>query len=353
MRLNISFFLIVFFPIIAKSNDTLRILTFPKHLQLYTKLGPSYSEVEVLNPDIENIILFEHNPQSTLGFGFSYSWLSMGLSFTLPSPKDDLLLYGKTNKFDFVSHYTMKRSILDLTLKWYKGFYISNPEEYIPDWRKVDPYPRVPDLETVVISISYAYIFKPEKYSSGAAFTFDKAMRKSGGSWMAGSYISINEVSADSSIIPKSIQQYVDPELDLSKITFSNIGASIGYSHLFTIRKKNFISFTILPGLSYQMISQCSSIDGSISESKELALRSIIKFSVGRNGDKFYWGFASHFESSIVKHNGTELYINSGNGEVFFGYRFDTSSWRFMKRVDRIMHPKVLRKILGTPPDRD
>jgi len=335
------------------SNDTIRVVDFPKHIQFYTKVGPSYSKIEIKNPDLPKSLNFEPNPQSLMGFGFSYSWLGLGVSFMLPSEKGAESKYGKTQKLDFEAHYTMRRLMVDLTIKNYKGFYFSNPESYINGWNSSNPYPQVPGLQTVSLAASFAYVFSPDRYSSNAAYSYTKAMRRSGGSWMLGGFFSINGVGSDSSIVPAAIKLYVDPKLDLTSVIYSDLGVSFGYSHLFTIRKKNFISFTILPGLSIQNVTQMSSIDGTVSDYKTLSLRTISRFSIGRNGDKYYWGLATYVESSFIKQLESQLTLNSGHAELFFGYRLDTSSWRFMKKVDKVMHPRFLRFLTGNPPGRE
>lgn len=339
----------------AFSSDTLklRIVDFPKDIHLYTKLGPSFSQVEVDNPKIDETLLFKPNPQSMLGFGFSYSWVGFEFSFLLPANSASTNRYGKTEKYDFEAHYTTRRMMVDLTLKNYIGFYFSNADQYIDGWKKGDSYPQSPDLQTVSLAMSFAYIFSPERYSPNAAYTYTKAMRRSGGSWMLGGYFSINGVGSDSSIIPSLIKDYVDPQLDLRAVVFSNIGVSFGYSHLFTLWKKYFVSFTLLPGVSFQNVEQISSTNNSTKKFNTLSMRNITKFSLGKNGDRFYWGLSVFVESTFVNKDKTQLALNSGHTELFLGYRLNTSSWRFMKGVDRVMHPRFFRFITGEPPLRE
>lgn len=346
-------FIAIYTNIYGSSKDSIRVKNFPRDIHFYTKLGPNYSQVEIRNPDISDNMLFKPNPQSLFGFGFSYSWIGLGVSFTLPSTDEDTKKYGKTQKFDFEAHYTLRRLMIDLTLKSYKGFYLNNPKDYIDNWNSSSPYPQAPNLQTVSIAGSFAYIFRPDRYSPNAAYSFTRAMRRSGGSWMIGGFISINGIGSDSSIVPKAIKTYVDPKLELNSVVFSNIGFSFGYSHLFTIFKKNFIAFTLYPGISLQRVSQYSSIDGSKKEFGEIAMRNIIRVSVGRNGDKFYWGLNSYIESGTVKRNDSQILLNSGNVQFFLGYRINTTNWRFMKRVDRFLHPRFLRFATGEPPQRD
>ncbi len=355
MRLlpTIIWILFINFSSFAQSNDTLRVIDFPKHIHLYTKVVPNYSQVEISNPDLYKNMLFKPSPQPLIGFGFSYSWIGLGVSFTPPSTSENDRKYGKTQRFDFEAHYALRRVMIDLTLKSYYGFYLSNPKDYISTWSKSEPFPQAPNLQTVSMACSFAYVFSPERYSPNAAYAFTKAMRRSGGSWMLGGFVSINGIGSDTSIVPSVIKQYVDPKLDLNGVIFSNIGVSFGYSHLFTIYKKYFFSFSLYPGLSLQKVTQYSSLDGSVKEFNTLAMRSIVRVSIGKNGDKYYWGLSSYVESSNVKHNDSKLFLNSGHVELFLGYRLNTTNWRFMKGVDRFLHPRFLRFATGNPPERD
>lgn len=334
------------------SKDTLRYISYPKNIHLYIKTGPAYSQLEISNPDLKSSLELAPNMQSGVSFGFNYSWLGIGYSFLLPPREAYNHKYGKTKKNDFVAHLTMRRFMIDLTLNNYKGFYLSNAEDLIKGWSDNQPYPQVPDLKTTSLSASFAYVFKPEKFSAAAAYSYTKSMRRSGGSWMLGGFVSKSGIYSDSTIVPLSIKQYINPEFNLKKINFTELGISFGYSYLLTIRKKYFISVTFLPGVSFQKIRQQSSVDGSYENKGAVSFRQNSHISLGRNGNKYYWGLKSYVESSIIKNQKSELMFQSGNFEFFIGYRLNTDNWKFMKTADKILHPQRLRFITGSPPDR-
>lgn len=347
-------FLVFWSNVYAQTTDStvIRIKKFSKSINFYTKLTSAFSNVEVSNPDLKESLLFEPNPNAQFGMGFSYSWLGLGFNVELPTDYETEQKYGKTQKFDFEAHYTLRRFFLDFTLKNYKGFYLSNPGKVIPQWDRSNPLPKAPNLETVSLAVSFAYIFSPDKFSANAAYTYTYAMRKSGGSWILGGFASVNTVASDTSIVPGIVKQYIDPRLDVKTLGFANFGVSFGYSYLFTMRKKYFCSLTLLPGLSLQKVIQQSSITGEVTENNVLAGRNIVRFSLGKNGDKYYWGIAAYIESSIVNNKDSKLQLTSGSTYLFLGYRLDTSNWKFMKGVDRVMHPRFLRFLTGSPPER-
>lgn len=360
--MNIRYFLVVIyisfpgFRISAQEKDSLppRIVTFPKALNFYTQLFNAYSQVEVSSYRVEGqSLLLKPNSQMQLGLGVSYSWFWAWFAFSLPSTPEFDREFGKTKKFDFELHYTTRRSFIDITVKHYKGFYIANTYDLLDGWDYRDETPKVPSLETVSIALSYAYVFRPDRFSADAAYSFTDAMRRSGGSWVLGAFASVNGVFAQKSILPVEVKPFVDPNLDLKQVGFSNMGLSFGYSHLFTLWRKFFISLSLLPGVSYQRVVRQSALNGSVTRSTGLSLRNITRFSLGRNGDRFYWGVTAYFESSIVDNEKSQLLLSSGSTAVFFGYRLGTDSWRFMRRVDRWLHPRFLRFLTGEPPVRD
>jgi hypothetical protein len=337
----------------AFSKDSIRIENFPKRIHLYTKIGPSYSHIRIGNKDLNNDLEFVPNVKSTMTLGFHYSWFGLAYSFNIPSDNESSLKYGKTKKHDFEAHYTMRRLMIDLTLKNYNGFYLSNPEAFDKSWDKNLNYPQVSDLRTRSVSASFAYIFRPDRFSSASAYTFSKAMRRSGGSWMVGGFASKNIIDSDSTIVPFSIKELVDPNFDIKKISISDIGISFGYSYLVTIRKKFFLCCTLLPGLSLQQVTPQSSIDKSTQKRTDLALRMVSHISLGYNGNRYFWGIKTYGESSSVTNHATELTFLSGHVAFFLGYRINTTNWKFMKKIDNILHPRPLRFITGNPPNRD
>lgn len=342
---------ILIIPVRANAKDTLRYIGYPKHIHLYTKVGPAYSQLSMSNPDVKNSLELEPNMQSSISLGFNYSWLGLGYSFVLPPREAYNLKFGKTKKNDFVAHLTLRRFMVDFTLNTYKGFYLANAEDF-NGWNNKQSYPQVPDLKTTSLSASFAYVFKPDKFSAAAAYSYTKAMRRSGGSWMLGGFVSKSGIYSDSTIVPLSIKQFVNPELNLKNIKLTELGISLGYSYLLAIRKKYFVSITFLPGISFQKIRQQSPTDESYHEKGAVSFRQSSHLSLGRNGDKYYWGIKSYLESSIIQNQKSELTFESGNFEFFVGYRLNTENWKFMKAVDRILHPRRLRFITGSAPDR-
>jgi hypothetical protein len=340
----------------AKGNDTLsvkNVIDYPRHIHFFTKLGYTFSDLEISNVDLNKDLQYEPSVSPDITIGAYYSWLGLSYNFTIPASDDMKNQFGKTVKKDFEAHIMKRRLIADFSIKNYKGFYLSNMSDFIKGWDEKNVYPQVPDLKVNTISLSAAYIFNPYQYSSKAAYAYSETKLSRGGSWMLGAFASVGNITSDSSLVPSAIRQYADPKINLKRLNYSNLGLSFGYSYLFTFWKKYFTSISFLPGISYQEVSRQSSVDGSIDENKGVSFRSLLHFSVGHNSEKFYWGTEVFMETSDFTYDVAEIMINSGSVNLFFGYRLPTDNWQSMKRIDRVLHPHFLRFITGNPPERN
>ena len=295
-----------------KPNDSIRIVSYPRHLHLFAKINSSFSQIEIQNPDIKNSLQFQPNAGGNIKLGFYYSWLGFAYSFILPSNKLTNEKFGKTKGFSLDGHLMKTRFMLDVDYKRYTGYYLLNPGKFVSNWDKNKPFPQSPDLSTSVLSASFAYVFRPDRFSPKAAYAHTRAMRVSGGSWMLGGFASISKINSDSSIVSSEIMQFVDPKLELKEVTFSDLGVSFGYSYLLTILKKNFISLSLQPGISYQKIAKKSSITNALENINTISVRTSIHFSMGHNGDKYYYGISGYLESSLINNLNNQLSFSSG-----------------------------------------
>ena len=89
---------------------------------------------------------YSPNSNLNLGLQFNYKWFGLGLAFNFPFINNDNHKYGETTRFDFQTNIFTRSLAIDLYYQKYQGFYIENPEEYIPDWDPEFPYPQRPDI---------------------------------------------------------------------------------------------------------------------------------------------------------------------------------------------------------------
>ncbi|MBN2744002.1 MAG: DUF4421 family protein [Marinilabiliaceae bacterium] len=337
----------------ALAQTAQRIINYPRYIHTYARLGPSFMQFEVDHSDLSNDIEYRPNVSAEWNLGFYYSWFGLDVSFASSKKEMEQSDMPATKRFDLEAHYTLRRIMMDFTIKQYQGFYISNPQLFDPD-RPVDaPLPFLPDLQTRTLSGNITYVLKPEKFSPNAAYHYTQAMRHPGGSWLLGAFISHSSISGDSTIVPQSLRDATQTRNNLSAISFTDIGISCGYAYLHTFYRKWFVTATFQPGLSYQQTLRQAVANGESSRDSGISLRSVIRLALGFNGDRIYGGIGTYQETAIVRAQQSRLSLNSGHLNVFLGYRINTDNWGFMKHVDRVLHPKSLRFLTGNPPQRN
>jgi hypothetical protein len=323
-------------------------ISSPGYFCLYTKLAQNSSDIAISNVISNNQLLFESNAKAAFSLGFHYSWLGLEYSFSLPS--GNVGQFGRTRSHSFYARYKKHKLIVDFSLKNYIGYYLSNPEKFDSNWDDENKYPQVPGLKTKSMVASVYYVLKPDNYYANAVYSYKRKIHISGGSWLLRGFATRNTIFSDSSIVPLSIRKYVDAGINSKNIIATDFGASIGYSYLWALPKNNFVALTLLPGLSFQHVIEQSSIDESVKKYNLLSPQAIINFSIGHNTEKYYWALSANYES---KNTGSDVSLELEKVGITFVYRMDTANWKFMKGVDKVMHPRFLKFVMANPPKRE
>lgn len=269
--------------------------------------------------DRVNELTFRPNDPVNIGLGFTYKWLGLNLSFPLYS--NDNSIYGKTRRFDFGTHLYGRKLIFDLDFSWYKGYYLSNPQNVVPGWVNGDPYPSRSDVSVTSFGLNGFYVFKHEKFSYRSAFTYNERQKKSAGSWVVGGGISFNYIRADSTLVHGDYNVELDSLL-VRKANFGNIYGVGGYAQNFVV-KYFFLSLTL--GLGFGFSSDKVFIENlnETDRNSGVSIVSVFRASVGYNNDIFYAGLSMYnSQLSIASANDLGLSYLNTNFNLYVGYRF-------------------------------
>ena len=129
---------------------------------------------------------YKTNDNLLLGLGYTYSFLTLNLAVKMPFINQDDDLYGESRYFDMQAHSIFRSYIVDLYLQWNKGYYISNPEDLIPNWAPETGYPIRGDLRTHILGLNVQYLFNASRYSYKASFLQNEFQKRSAGSPIVG-----------------------------------------------------------------------------------------------------------------------------------------------------------------------
>ena len=290
-----------------------------------------FTSFDIKDNDIDSLISYSPNRNLNLGFGVNYKWFGLWFAFNFPFINNDDEIYGETKRFDAITSIFLRKLAIDFYLSSYRGFYIENPELYLPDWQSGMAYPQRSDISTTKIGGSCTYAFKYRKYSTKAAFIQTELQKKSAGSFLLGGYFSYFRIAGDSSFVPYELKDIYNPDLLFNNLSVYGGGVTFGYTHTFVLWKKFYISFTLVPGVSIQGYE----IDYETGQEKKtgsfLAGRFLARAAFGYNSEKSYAGFTASSDSysgNTGKEQQGSLNYEVGVIRFFYGRRFNFPTFK-------------------------
>lgn len=108
---------------------------------------------------------YRTNDNLLLGIGYTYTFLTINLGVKMPFINKDDDIYGKSKYTDLTLHGIFRSFIVDIYLQWNQGYYISNPDDLIPEWGAQKTYPQRGDMRSNLIGLNVQYLFNSTRYS--------------------------------------------------------------------------------------------------------------------------------------------------------------------------------------------
>lgn len=285
-----------------------------------------FSNFDIRDNDSLKSVSYAPNSNLNLGFALYYKWFGLGVAFDFPFINNDDDRYGETKRLDIQTNIYTRSLTIDFYYQKYQGFYVDNPEEYIPDWDPEMPYPQRPDINSFKLGGSCIYAFRHKKFSNRAAFVQTDLQRKSAGSFLLGGFFSLFRVEGDSSFIPYQIIDQCNPDLTFDDLQVNGIGVAGGYSHTFVMWKRLYFSLTLTPGIAIQ--SYGVKYPGDIPEKHGsfIAGRFLTKAALIYNTERLYAGVTAiddNFSGNTGKEQQNSLSYQIGVVRFFYGMRFN------------------------------
>lgn len=284
---------------------------------------PSKSvEFAVRTAKSEQEINFQPNGTGALGFSFAYHKYQIKLAFRTNSFSNDPTRYGETKSFDFRVNHFGRRWIFDAHFLNYKGFYISNPRDFIPGWETKGPMPISGLLQASSLGISAIKIRNDYKFSYKAAYTQNETQLKSAGSFLSGYFFQICNIGHPESMVPVALKASVDSALHLKNVSLINGGVSFGYAHTFVLRKHFFVSFSLVPGLGLQATNLERIYSADPYNRLGFSVRVLSDACFGYKGEKYFAGISARSESLSYGGKKQLLEFEISQASFYVGRRF-------------------------------
>ena len=296
-------------------------------LKLMTVVKSNILEIDNINN--EQSLELEPYGITSLGFGFNYKWLGLGIAFGLPASAEEERIYGKTSRFDFQLNIYSKKFVVDAFMQQYNGFHISNPT-VLTQWDSI-AFPQRDSMQTLSTGIGGFYVFNHKKLSYKAAYVRNAIQKKSAGSFLLGGYCNIDyagfETGATSFFVPKYFPQEVQDSFNLNSYRSINYGISFGYTYTFIFWKRFFVNLTLAPGVGVQNLIVFSTT-GEKSTERGAASRFVGRFALGYENKHFMIGMTSYGSTGTFEYENFEIKPSTNNLKFFFAKRFNVKKKR-------------------------
>ena len=208
------------------------------------------NSLEIENLRTDDVVQHLPNGGTNIGLGFNYKRLGLGIAVGFPKNSESQRKFGKTRKLDIQGSIYGKTIGGEAFLQHYKGYYNSNPEDFL-DWNQ-DSRPQLPSMEVWSIGLVGFYIFNSKKYSYRAAFVKDEIQTKSTGSFLAGIFGNLDESSTNNGFIPQEYPDSIKVNVNVKKFRNLATGVSLGYAYNLIVGKKILAGLALLPGFGFQ-----------------------------------------------------------------------------------------------------
>ena len=313
--------------------DTTRILDLSNQLSLWGYTIKKLYKLNITNTTTGKNLIISPNDQTNIGLGFNYKWMGLGIAFRAPWAKNDDDIYGKTKRIDFQLNIFSRNFGVDFSAQYYKGYYVANPESFIPSWTDSLAYPQLNDLETASTELSAYYFFNHKKFSYRAAFVRNEIQKKGAGSIILGTYFRFDLASAPHSFIPEEIPPEYKDTFNVNAYISGNYGLSFGYTYTFVIWKKFFINLSLVPGFGLKTMKAYTNL-GEFKPKLGLSGRVIFRTAIGYEHKYFFVGITSISITNTFDYKEIEFTANTTKFRFFIGKRFDVSKKKGKPKVE-------------------
>lgn len=291
---------------------------------LYTVLHLNSFQIN----DTENNTSIHYKPVRSPSFGFGFSKYGFTINFSndFSLIKQSEQKFGETKKLNLKISFIYKKMWISSFFSKYKGYYISNYEDFVTNLNNNEIHPQREDVETIAYGLSYMHVFNSQKFSLNSSYTLTQKQLKSAGSFLIGTGFNAYSISGDSSLIPSLVKEHFSPYTHANKISQQLYEISIGYSYNLVFLKHLNLNITAITSaaLSSSDITAENytySTTNYIDISPKININSALSYVRAR----FYSGANIKLQQSFTN-TGDHTSINTAiiSAQIFAGYRLGT-----------------------------
>lgn len=289
--------------------------------QLNIKFDITNDQVKYFMPYEGEKAVIKTNLKASLGFVFSYKFLSVRLGVRPGLSDSEIENKGETDFFRIRLKLLFDRWTHRFEYNYTRGFYIDNTDDYgiyDSDFRI-----QLPNLTTNILSGSSHYNFN-KNYSVKAVESNTEIQLKSAGSFSVGLNYNFYDVAGTNKVNGENGDIFY--KSNYNEYSGFSTTLNAGYHYTFILHSYWYINIRANPGFGLDFYETSYHSEESVEKKKDnetfFALSSGI--SAGYNGKKYYFGGGFNYNVNSEKYNDDNINLQpiTYNFHVFIGYRF-------------------------------
>lgn len=291
------------------------------------------NQISHVNHETDKSLEYKPNESLNIGLGVGYQWFGLDIAFNFGGVNHDDDQFGKTKRFDFQSSIYTRKLAVDVNIQRYSGYYMNNPEDYIPGFNTSGPYPIRPDIKTYRYGASMLYVFNHAKFSFRSAFIYNERQIKSTGSFLAGPYFSYFRMDADSTLIIPEAESEFDLSQDFRGSEYIRYGLAGGYGYNLVLGHRVFVSLSLVLGFGPEVKKTPALLGEPSDVESKFTVRAATRIALGYNAPKFYFGM-SGVAVAAGERDDSEDYLERSVSHLkfFVGKRFNPPKFLLPKK---------------------
>lgn len=300
---------------LAVKKDTNYIQSYYNDLIIRMYSGEKTHSLEL--SDLNMPYRLRYLPNGSFKFGAGVNFRSFGISLAtrLPIFQNSKIKHGETKRFEIQSYIYSSKFTVDLLTSFLKGYYLNNSYTHLNSYTKDIEYQR-PDISSANIGLSINYIFNNTRFSYRAAFKDTERQKRSAGSLIAGGSIFSYRTRADSSFVPREIDNaFFLKSRDISKSGVLAISANFGYAYSYIFLKNGIFTLSYILGAGVQDNS-FGGVVGSDVDRWRFSMNNSGRIGIGYRFNRYFARFSLIRSTQFTKLKYDDLGIANGTSFI-------------------------------------
>ncbi len=242
-----------------------------------------------------------------IGIGIATKKLIIDLGLNIKSQNKE-----PTDRIDFSMTFMFRKTLIDYTFQSYQGY--NDLDGSASHFRQ--------DIHSFSSRLNYMYMFNADEQSIGAMKSGLFHQKKSAYSFGLGGFVFINQIAADSALIPTEDLSLYNEQAQITE--FSGIGGGVlgGFSVTYPFTQDLFISGSLTSGIGL-MYKEVETEASFYIPSNPMLYQANIGTILGYNWSKYYINISVNYGLlSTDLDFGNRIVYNIVNTKLALGYKF-------------------------------